>query len=89
MAVAVEGVVCALQGRDLPSLPFMDTRPATEAVHVLEQVISVLRKQWSSLDTTVSYRYLSPLEHVEQARKRHDEELEATVALASLSMVRI
>jgi hypothetical protein len=70
-------------------MAFMDTRPATEAVHVLEHVISVLRKQWPSLDTTISYRYLSPLEHVDQARKRHDEELEATVALASLSMVSV
>eukprot|EP00045_Choanoeca_perplexa_P009435 m.91103 g.91103 ORF g.91103 m.91103 type:complete len:665 (-) comp14893_c0_seq1:141-2135(-) len=87
--VAVEGVVCALQGHDLPPLPFMDTRPTNEAVYALEHVISVMRKQWPSLDTTVNYRYLSPLEHVEQARKRHDEELDATVALASLSMVAV
>ncbi|EDQ84034.1 uncharacterized protein MONBRDRAFT_30655 [Monosiga brevicollis MX1] len=85
----LEGCLHALLGDDLSALPYPDVSPNEATVAVLEQLWMVHRRAYGTLETTAAYRHFSPQEYMTMQRQREDEELDATVALASLSMMAV
>ena len=77
----------ALLGQELPPLPFSDRQPNSDAVATLLDVIAMHKPQWTSLAAWSAFVAYSPAEFAEHDQRQRDEELAATAALASLSMV--
>lgn len=87
-ALCIEGCLRALLGDELPMVPFNDRPPHPDAVATLLEVSDMHRAHWTSLQAYQAFAAFSPAEFVDYDRKQRDEELAATAALASLSMVR-
>lgn len=75
-------------GDDLPLVPFHDRPPNVEAIATLLDVVAHHKAHWTSLEAFQAFASFSPAEFADYDRRQRDEELAATAALASLSMVR-
>lgn len=87
-ALCIEGCLRALLGDELPLVPSHDRPPHPDAVATLLEVGDVHKAHWTSLAAYQAFAAFSPAEFADHDKKQRDEELAATAALASLSMVR-